>query len=187
MELEIQLKQREDLAQGKTNAARREGLIPCVVYAKGQVGQNCFVQKVEVETVLRKIQKGFLPTTRFVLKKEDGSTVTAIVKDIQYNVVNYQIIHIDFLELIEDRQVNVKVPLCCLRETEAAGVKAGGFLRQLMKHIKVRCLPKDMPTHFEIDVKDLQLRHSKRVADVAVPQEVRLLAKPKDVVVTCIK
>ena len=51
MEFEIQLFERDDLSQGKTNKLRREGFIPCVVYAKGQVGQNCSVKKEEIDTV----------------------------------------------------------------------------------------------------------------------------------------
>ncbi|MBS0656039.1 MAG: 50S ribosomal protein L25, partial [Verrucomicrobia bacterium] len=67
------------------------------------------------------------------------------------------------------------------------GVKAGGFLRSLMRHVKVRCLPAHIPSHFEIDVRNLNLNQVKRTSELAVPAHVQLLARPDDVIVTVVK
>lgn len=187
MEVEVEVFARNAKNKGEAKEHRREGNVPCVIYSSGTVGQNGFIKKEAIETVIRNLEFGFLPTTVFILKDASGKKRKAIIKDIQYKVTTYAILHVDFLELIEDRKVNVKVPLQCLGTVDCVGVKAGGFLRQVLLHVPVRCLPKDIPTHFEVDVKDVDIRHTKRVADIAIPKGVVPLVKATDVVATVVK
>jgi large subunit ribosomal protein L25 len=58
----------------------------------------------------------------------------------------------------------------------------GGFLRQVIRHIKVQCLPPQIPSSFSIDVKDLGIKQSKRLSDMVIPQGVKPLAKMDEVV-----
>jgi large subunit ribosomal protein L25 len=187
MEVEMELFARDVKSKGQTKALRREGKIPCVVYSKGSVGENYTVASEAIEKVLRELEFGFLPTTVFVLKDKAGKKRKAIIKDIQYKVTSYDVLHIDFLELIADQPVNLKVPLQCLGTADCVGIKAGGFLRQVKIHIPVRCLPKNIPSHFEVDVKDVDIRQVKRVSDIRMPKDVVPLVKQQDVVATVVK
>ena len=67
------------------------------------------------------------------------------------------------------------------------GIKLGGFLRQVIRHVKVECLPKNIPSEFIIDVKDLGIRQSKRLKDLAMPNGVKPLASPEEVIVVIAK
>ena len=96
----------------------------------------------EFEAVLRKLPKGYLPTTIFELDME-GKTKKAIVKDIQYHPTTYRILHLDFLILEPKITVDVKVPINCIGEADCVGVKLGGFVRPVKRHVEVRCLPDD--------------------------------------------
>ena len=187
MEVEIEIFPRSATNQGETKVLRREGKVPCVLYSKGAIGENGYVTKEAIETVLRELEFGFLPTTVFIIKDKSGKTRKAIIKDIDYKVTTYEVQHIDFLELVEDREIDIKVPVRCLGVIECVGVKAGGFLRQIKQHIAVRCLPKNIPSYFEIDVKDLDIRQVKRLKDIKLPKNVVPLVKPDDVVVTVVK
>jgi len=187
MEVEVELIPRVIKSKGATKALRRQGTIPCVVYSKGTVGPNCAVSKVAIDTVLRELETGFLPTTIFILKDASGKKRRAIIKDIQYKVTTYEVEHIDFMELIDDVKIDVKVPLQCLGVIECVGIKAGGYLRQVKLHIPVRCFPKDIPSHFEVNVQDVDIRQTRRLSDVKIPARVIPLMKPEDVVVTIVK
>ena len=178
---------REETTKGGNRRLRRNGSIPMVVYTKGQPAQAGSVAKAEIEAAMRTVRPGFLPTTVFSLKDPSGQQRTVIVRDIQYHPTSYEVLHIDFLELEENRQVNVKVPVEFVNASECIGVKLGGQLRHIMRHVTVRCLPKNVPSCFTIDVKDLGIRQSRRVRDLVIPGTVACLAKSDDVVVAVIK
>lgn len=173
--------------KSEANKLRREGFIPVIVYRKDKAGDTLYVQNDEFSAYLRAVQPGRLSTTVFTLVDEKGKQRRAIIKDIQYNVVNYNVIHLDFEELIDDVTVNVKVPIECVGAAECPGVKLGGALRQVIRSLKVRCLPKDMPSFFTLDVKELGLRQSKRLSDLEIPQTIRPLANLKEVAAVIVK
>jgi large subunit ribosomal protein L25 len=145
------------------------------------------ISLAEFEAAMRSIQPGFLTTTVFAIKDQSGRERKALVKEIQYQPTTYEILHIDFMELEEGRKVDVKVPVEFVNATECIGVKLGGQLRHIMRHVKVRCVPANIPSNFSVDVKDLGIRQSKRIRDIAIPSTVNCLAHENDVVVAVIK
>jgi len=179
--------QREGKVKSEINALRRTGHIPYVLYSKGAVAEIGSIVSQEMEAAMRSLRPGFLPTTIFSLKDASGRERKVIVKEIQYKPTTYQIIHLDFFELIDSNIVQIKVPVEFLNAVDCVGVKLGGFLRHSMRHVKVSCFPKDIPTHFEIDVKDLDLNQHRKVKDLQIPQGVTCLAKPEDIVVAVVK
>ena len=89
--------------------------------------------------------------------------------------------------LSKDLPVTVSVPLEVLGSAECAGVKLGGTLRQVIRRIKVSCLPKDIPHVFQIDVRDLGIAQSKRLSDITMPHGVRSLSAMSEVAVVVAK
>ncbi len=165
---------------------RREGNIPAIIYfSKGQP-EKLIIDGTEFKAVLRGLKPGQLPTTVFTLS--DGKKERrAIIKDIQYHLTTYVVSHIDFEELVDDVPVNVKVPVNCVGVMDCMGIKLGGFLRQVVRHVKVQCLPKHIPAEFSVDVKDLGIRQSKRMRDVQLPEGVKPLANAEQVLVVIAK
>lgn len=187
MDIEIQISERSAKTKGEAKRLRREKQIPVCVYSQGNPATTGSIPTVEFQAVLRNIQTGFLPTTIFTLKDAKGKKRRAIVKDIQYKPTTYEVMHLDFQELHEDTLMDVKVPIDCLNVVDCVGVKLGGFLRTLIRHLKVRCLPKNMPSHFEVDVRDLNLNQYRRVSDLSIPAGVKALEKPQEIVVSVLK
>lgn len=184
--MKLTVKPRVKDKKGDIKQIRREGDIPAIVYSSQGQPRKIIVSGEEFRAVLRSMKPGHLPTTIFTLI-EDKSEKRAIVKDIQYHLTNYNVSHIDFAELIDTVAVSVKVPLTCTGVADCVGVKLGGFLRQIIRHVKVECLPKLIPSEFQIDVKDLGIRQTKRLKNIQVPQGVRLLMHPDEVVVVVAK
>ena len=178
---------REGTSKGDVRRLRRDGSIPVVVYSKGQPAEVGSVSRVEIEAAMRSIQPGFLPITVFSLKDASGRTRTALVREVQYKPTTYEITHIDFLELEPTRMVEVKVPVEFSNASECIGVKLGGQLRHIMRHVRVRCLPANIPTQFDVDVKELGIRQSRRVRDLNIPESVTCLAHIEDVVASVLK
>ncbi len=177
---------RPSTKKSDTKQIRREGKIPAILYSAGQPNVQLIVSADEMGAVLRQMKPGHLGTTIFHLKL-DGKERRAIIKDIQYQLTTYNVSHIDFEELFEDVPVSVKVPIQCIGVADCAGVKLGGFLRQIIRHVRVECLPKQIPSHFAVDVQDLGVKQSRKLSDVVIPQGVKPLAKMDEVVVVVSK
>lgn len=185
--MKLNIKTRLAETKGEANAMRRAGNIPAVLYAKNQPNRLYEVSGEEFRTHLRKMPKGNLPNTVFSLEDEKGNTIKAIVKDIQYHVSNYNILHLDFLELKDDVEVNVKVPLRFIGAADCVGVKLGGVVRAVIRHVKVRCLPQDIPSEFNLDITKLSMNQSLRLSSLKMPENVKSLLSPKETAVTIAK
>lgn len=166
---------------------RREGLIPAVLYVKEKNSETIAIKSQEFSSFLRHVKSGHLPTSIFTLVDDKGKERRAVIKDIQYQITSYDVHHLDFEELLDDQKINVKIPIECTGQIECLGIKLGGVLRQVIRHVRVRCLPKDLPEYFELDVRELGLGQSKRLADLEIPNTVRPIADLKEVVAVIVK
>lgn len=173
--------------KGESNRLRREGKIPAIVYQRGSAGDNIAVESSEFNAILRQLQPGRLSTTIFTLEGSDGKSFRAILKDIQYNPVNYNVVHLDFEGLVDDVEININVPIEFVNAMDCVGMKLGGVPRQVIRHLKVRCLPKDIPQVFKLDIKELGLYDTRRLSHLDIPNTVKPLADLKEVVVTIAK
>ncbi len=94
----------------------------------------------------------------------DGKIYTCILKDLQFHKVTDQLLHVDFLELVEDKKVIATLPLHL--SGAPAGVKAGGKLVVKMKSLKIKAFPKDLKEAITVDISNLELNENIRVQDV---------------------
>lgn len=184
--MKLKVKPREGEKKSDIKQIRRKGDVPAIVYSSKEQPKKITIDGEEFNALLRKMKPGHLPTQIFLLN--DGKTERRVViKDIQYHLTTYNVAHIDFSELFDDALVSVKVPVTCTGVADCVGVKLGGFLRQVMRHIKVECLPKSIPAEFLVDVKDLGIRQSRRLRDVKIPEGVRPLVNMDEVIVVIAK
>jgi large subunit ribosomal protein L25 len=185
--MKLNVEKRKAAKKSENNALRRENKIPAIIYGQGKAGETITLDAAEFNAELRKVEPGRLSTTIFELHEKKAPTRRAIVKEIQYDPTNYKVIHLDFEELLDDVKVNVKVPIECIGTADCQGIKLGGVLRQVIRHLRVRCLPPNMPTYFQIDVRDMMMADVKRLSDLKIPETVRPLADLHEVAVVIAK
>ena len=106
----------------------------------------------------------------------EGKTYKCILKDLQFDKVTDALIHVDLLELVNDKKVVATLPLKMVGTS--VGVKAGGKLIVKMKSLKVKALPKDLREFIECDITNLELNENIRVQDVKAPN-MELLNSPR--------
>lgn len=178
---------RESGSKSRSNRLRKEGSIPCVIYAKGKASDSITVANSDFLALLRQVKPGHLSTQIFTLVDQNAAEKRAILKEIQYEPTTYNVSHLDFEELVPGHKVNIKVPIEWLGAAECVGVKLGGVLRAVIRSLRVSCLPEHIPSVFELDVKDLGPRESKRLKDLKIPNTVRPLVNLNEVVVVVAK
>jgi large subunit ribosomal protein L25 len=148
---------RTEYGKKATRQLRSQELVPGVIY--GGATEINF-------SAPAKALKSLVYTGDFQLAevKVDGKTYTCIMKDLQFDKVSDDLIHIDLMELVADRTVVATLPLKFVGAS--AGVKAGGKLVTKMKSLKVKTLPKFLKENIEVDVTNLELNENIRVQDV---------------------
>lgn len=184
--MELTVASRTAGKKAETKKIRREGNIPAILYSKGEKGQDVVVNGIDFKKVMNKVEQGTLSSVVFDLTV-DGKKVKAIVKDIQYAVTTYDILHIDFAQLHDKVPVTLNIPLKFLNAVECAGVKLGGVLRQVIRHVKVTCLPKDIPARFNLDVRDLVMGQSVKLSALEIPAGVKPITRLNEVAVVVAK
>ena len=185
--MKLQVFKRASLKKSETSKIRREGDIPAIVYVRGKATDAITVKGSEFTSMLRTLQPGRLSTTLFTLSDESGKERKAILKEVQYHPTTYNVQHLDFEELFNDAQVKVKVPIELTNAVDCVGVKLGGNLRQVIRYLRVSCLPKDIPNALQVDVKNMAMFDSKRLSDIEIPQTVRPLVNLNEVAVIVAK
>ena len=185
--MELKTTQRPSAKKSQAKSTRLAGHIPAVIYSQGKPGESLAIEAAPFVNFLAKLKRGRLATQQFVLVDEKGKQRHAILKDIQYDITNYKVIHLDFQELHPDVEVDVKVPIECTGVADCVGINQGGVLRQVIRSVKVRCLPKRIPAVFELNVASLSLAATKRLSDLTIPEGVRPVADLKEVAVVIAK
>jgi large subunit ribosomal protein L25 len=150
---------RTEHGKSATRQLRSQELVPGVIYGGAQ----------EINfSAPAKAFKSLVYTPNFQLAEVtiDGKTYRCILKDIQFDKVSDELIHVDLLELVEDKKVVATIPLKFTGV--AAGVKAGGRMVPKMKALKVKTYPKYLKEQIEVSVENLEIGGNLRVEDVKV-------------------
>ena len=159
----IQLKGTRRGSKGKGGArkARAAGQIPGVLYGHKEEPVALAVISREFKTALRTHKGG----NAIVNLDLEGQSVTALVRDAQYDPITHEILHLDFqhISLTETIEVSVPVHFTGL----AIGVKdGGGILEHIVREVEIRCLPTAIPPSIDIDVTHLNIGESVHVSDI---------------------
>lgn len=185
--MKLQLLKRTAEKKSESKQIRREGNIPAIIYVQGKPAEPITVKNSEMAAVLRNVQPGRLSTTILELVPESGKSRRVVIKDIQYHVTTYNVQHLDFQELHEKEKITLNIPIECTGIVDCVGIKLGGALRQVIRALRVSCLPKDIPNSFEVDIKEMGLGDVKRLSDLKIPNTIRPIANLKEVAITIVK
>jgi len=150
---------RTNLGKKDTKGLRKQELVPCVLYGNKMENLNFVLVAKELKGLI------YSPFSHIVEVNIDGKTHKCILKDIQFHPVSDRILHIDFLNVDENKPVAIEVPVKITGHSE--GVKQGGKLQVLNRKLKVSALLNDLPDELPIDITTLQLGKSICVGDLS--------------------
>ena len=171
--LAISVKERLNVGKTNTRALRNQGNVPCVLY--GGEKQVTFYAH---ENDFRKLV--YTPDTFVVDLDVDGKKTKAIMQDIQFHPVSEKILHIDFLEVFNDKPITVSLPVNL--SGVAIGVKNGGNLMFRRPKIITKGLLSNLPEAINIDIEHLKIGMFIYIKDVVI-EGAEFLAPPNSVVV----
>jgi len=171
----LQAKNRQKYGSAESRRIRRSGRIPAVIY--GRSGKSVSIDLDSADFFKR--TKGISESTIVKVEVEDKS-YDAFVKDTQRNIIDGNILHIDFYEVEKGIALRAKISL--VFQGNPVGVREGGMLETPMHEIEIECMPDDLPERIEIDITGLKANQSLYVRDIALGASVKLLSNPDQVV-----
>lgn len=141
--------ERESVGKVSTKALRNAGAVPCVLYGGDQPVHFSAEDKAFKNLV-------YTPNAHtVVIELENGKTYNAVLQDIQVHPVSDKILHIDFYQLFENKEVTMEIPVKIIGNSK--GVMAGGVLRLNQRKLKVKALPANLPDFIDTDISDLEM------------------------------
>ena len=150
---------RTEVGKKSTNELRKNNGIPCVLYG---IEKEAKAFAVTTDAVRKLV---YTPDIHVVNLTIDGVECKAVLKDIQFHPVKDTILHMDFLQIVEDKAIVMEVPT--VLTGLAAGVKLGGKLQQAIRKIKVKAVYANIPEKLVVDVTELALGKSIKVGDLS--------------------
>ena len=140
--------ERESVGKVATKALRNAGAVPCVLY-----GGNQPVHFSADERAFKTLV--YTPNAHTVVIELGDKSFNAILQDIQVHPVSDRILHIDFFQLFEDKEITMEVPVKVVGVSP--GVLLGGVLRLNTRRLKVKALPKNLPDFIDADISPLEM------------------------------
>ena len=144
----IKGQERESVGKKATKALRDAGMVPCVIYGGEQPVHFAAEEKAFKGLV-------YTPNAHTVVVDLNGKTSNVILQDIQFHPVSDKILHIDFFQLSDDKEIVMEVPVKVTGTSP--GVLLGGVLRLNQRRLKVKALPKFLPDFVEANISELQM------------------------------
>ena len=151
---------RESVGKVATKALRNAGEVPCVLY-----GGEAPVHFAADERAFAKLI--YTPNAHtVVIDLGDNGTFNAILQDIQFHPVSDKILHIDFYQLFDDKEVSMNIPVV-IKGAAPGVLNSGGVLSRNKRKLRVRALPANLPDSIEADISGLELGDKLYVTEVA--------------------
>lgn len=172
---------RSDTGKGVARSLRRAGRIPGVIYGRTRQPQPLSISARELQRLLEHISA----ENTVIDLTIDGSTARTLIRQIQRHPLKRDIIHVDLQELVAGEKVEVKIPIM-LQGTPAGVRNSGGVLDQVMRELRVRVDPSQIPPRIEVDVTELNIGHSIHVSEIAVPAGIEVLDDDESTIATVV-
>lgn len=151
---------RAERGTSNANILRKEGKIPCVIYG-GKENKHFTINEVKFDKLIN------TPEVYFVDLDIDGTKVKTIIKAVQFHPVTDKVVHVDFMEVQDDKKLTIKIPV--LLKGNSKGVLNGGVLRTAKKKLEINGLPNAIPENIEIDITELKIGQSVKVGELDYP------------------
>tara|TARA_B100001996_G_scaffold189203_1_gene144745 strand:+ start:1153 stop:1827 length:675 start_codon:yes stop_codon:yes gene_type:complete len=153
-------------------ALRREGIVPGVLYFKGEPTENIEISKIVINKAINSGQRIFEVQL-------DGEKQYSMIKEIQFHPVTDEIIHIDLMRVRRSEKITIVIPL--ILTGESIGVKEGGVLTQSLNQVEIQCFPTDVPEQIELDISNLEINNSFSVSDLIAPSDEIVITSPSEI------
>jgi len=165
----LQVELRQTKSRGELNKLRLNGFVPGVLYGDIETNINLSIKKNSLEKLLK--FGNFM--SKVIDIKIDGKDFKVLPRDIEFDKVTNQPIHIDFQKLSAGTKVVVWIPVRFINENICPGLKIGGVLNIVRRKVELRCPADQIPSELTVDLSKSEIGESIRISNVTLPENVK--------------
>lgn len=175
----IEAMARTGTGKGAARSARREGLVPGVIYGGGEDPQTI---NIKHNVLLKALKAGKFMST-LVNLKVDGQDNRVICRAVQKDVVKDLPTHADFLRLSARSRINLYIPVDFINEEECPGLKKGGVLTVVRNEVELKVTAGDIPEQLVVDLTGLDVGDTINISNINLPKGTRPMITDRDFVI----
>tara|TARA_Y200000002_G_scaffold335906_1_gene303732 strand:- start:596 stop:1348 length:753 start_codon:yes stop_codon:yes gene_type:complete len=173
---------RENTSSGSNNKLRLEGFIPAILYGGKDANQNISIPKKEIKPLIN--SDTFLSK---VLEIDiDGKKEKVIPRDIAFNVVSEEPIHIDFMRIVAGKKINLEIPVKFINHPDSPGLKRGGVLNIVRRKVELKCPAENIPNEIIVDLAGTDIGTSIKISSVKLEENVIPTITDRDFVIATV-
>ena len=173
---------RESTSSGSNNKLRSEGLIPAILYGGKDTNQNISVQKKEI--------KNLVNTDTFLSKvleiDIDGKKEKVIPREVAFNVISEEPIHIDFMRIVSGKKIILEIPVKFINHPDSPGLKRGGVLNIVRRKVELKCPAENIPDEIVVDLTGTDIGTSIKISSVKLEENIIPTITDRDFVIATV-
>ena len=178
----IEVNIRDTNTRGQLNKLRSNGNVPGVIYGGKEKNQKISISIKIFKTLAEK--ENFLSN---ILSIEiDGKPEKVLPKEIIWNPITDEPMHIDFLRVVKGAKIILEIPVKFINEDKSPGLKRGGVLNIVRRKIELKCPSENIPTELVVDLEGLDIGSSIKISSIKLPENVEPTIKGRDFVVATV-
>jgi len=173
---------RETVTSGQLNKLRENGFIPAILYGGKDPNAKISIEKKNIKNVLN--SDSFLSTVHEL--DVDGTKLKVIARDVAYNVISDEPIHIDFMRVVSGTKIVLDIPVKFINDDDCPGLKVGGVLNIVRRKVELKCPADNIPEEIMVDLKGLEIGTSIKISSVKLPENVTPTIVDRDFVIATV-
>ena len=173
---------RENTSSGSNNKLRSEGLIPAILYGGKEANKNISIEQKDIKNLIH--SDTFL--SKVIDLEVDGKKEKVIPRDIAFNVVTEEPIHIDFMRIVSGKKIILEIPVKFINHPDSPGLKRGGVLNIVRRKVELKCPAENIPDEIIIDLAGTDIGTSIKISSVKLPENVIPTITDRDFVIATV-
>jgi len=173
---------RNTKTKGQLSTLRSKGNVPAIMYGGKEENKKITLSKKQVNALIEK--ENF--SSDVIILKLDGKEYNVLARDITFDTVSDEPLHIDFLRIIEGSKINLEIPVKFINQDKSPGLKRGGVLNIVRRKIELNCPTENIPKEIIIDLDNLDIGASIKISFVKLPENVKPIITDRDFVIATV-
>ena len=173
---------RTSASTGQVNKLRSDGFIPAVLYGGKKNNLNISLKKLHLQNLIK--------TETFMSKvfdlDIDGNAEKALPRDVAYNPISDEPIHIDFMRITKGSKLNIEIPVKFINSDKSPGLKKGGVLNIVRRKVELKCPAENIPNEIVVDLDNTEINTSLKISSVKLPENVVPTILDRDFVIATV-
>ena len=168
--------------KGDLNSLRKKEEVPAIIYGGKEENQKISLSKKKVQFLIN--QESFL--SRIITIKIDDKLIDVLPRDVNFDPINDNPIHIDFLRIVKGAKIVIDIPVKFVNNEKSPGLKRGGVLNIVRRSVELKCPTETIPNELVVDLEGLEIGTSIKISSINLPENVTPTIQGRDFVIATV-